>query len=70
MTKIFYRGAHCVFLTYDITREETFNNLGVWLEEIKRNAAEDVQIYLIGNKCELEEDRKVTFQRAKDFANN
>ena len=24
ITRIFYRGAHCVFLTYDITREETF----------------------------------------------
>ena len=24
VTRIFYRGAHCVFLTYDITRQETF----------------------------------------------
>jgi len=35
ITRIFYRGAHCVFLTYDITREETFNNAGDWLKEVK-----------------------------------
>ncbi len=35
ITRIFYRGAHCVFLTYDITREETFNNVIEWLKEVK-----------------------------------
>jgi GTPase SAR1 family protein len=34
VTRIFYRGAHCVFLTYDITRDETFANLSDWLQEI------------------------------------
>ena len=57
-----------MFLTYDITREETFNNLEGWLGEIKRNAAEDVKVYLIGNKCELEDERQVTLQRAQEFA--
>ena len=35
VTRIFYRGAHCVFLTYDVTREETFANLSDWLNEIR-----------------------------------
>ena len=35
ITRIFYRGAQIVFLTFDITREETFSNLGEWLKEIK-----------------------------------
>jgi Ras-related protein Rab-2A len=30
ITKIFYRGAHCVVLTYDITRVDTFMNLTSW----------------------------------------
>ena len=68
MTRIFYRGAHCVFLTYDITRDETFVNLVDWLKEIKQHAAEDVRVYLIGNKCELEEQREITFDRAVEFA--
>jgi small GTP-binding protein len=55
VTRIFYRGAHCVFLTYDVTREETFVNLLDWLKEIKQHASEDVRVYLIGNKSEMED---------------
>ena len=31
ITRIFYRGAHCVFLVYDMTRADTFNNVVEWL---------------------------------------
>ena len=55
VTRIFYRGAHCVFLAYDCTRDETFANLIEWLKEIQQHASEDVRIYLIGNKTDMEE---------------
>lgn len=57
-----------MFLTYDVTRDETFANLFEWLKEIKQHASEDVKIYLIGNKAELEDQREVTFERAVEFA--
>ena len=57
-----------MFLTYDITRDETFDNLRSWLKEIKQHAAEDVRVYLIGNKSELEDSREITFDRAVEFA--
>ena len=44
-----------MFLTYDITRDETFVSLVEWLKEIKQHAAEDVLVYMIGNKAELNE---------------
>ena len=34
ITKIFYRGAHCVVLAYDITRLDTFLNLENWFAEV------------------------------------
>ena len=68
VTRIFYRGAHCVFLTYDITRDETFNNLAEWHKEVKQHAAEDVMVYLVGNKAELDDQREVTFDRAVEWA--
>jgi Ras-related protein Rab-2A len=35
ITKIFYRGSHCVFLTYSILNKDSFENLRDWLKEIK-----------------------------------
>jgi|LauGreDrversion4_2_1035121.scaffolds.fasta_scaffold15115_2 small GTP-binding protein len=67
ITRIFYRGAHCVFLTYDITREETFNNVLEWLKEVKQHANPEILIYLIGNFCDLEDEREVTRERAMSF---
>lgn len=57
-----------MFLTYDVTRDETFANLAEWLKEIQQHAAEDVKIYLIGNKAEMEEEREVQMDRAIEFA--
>ena len=67
VTRVFYRGAHFVFLTFDITREETFQDINDWLQEVKNHASEDVRIYLVGNKCELEQQREVSFERALEF---
>ncbi len=55
VTRVFYRGAHCVFLTFDVTREETFEHVWEWLEEVKQHADEKVIVYLIGNKSEMED---------------
>ena len=64
ITRIFYRGAHCVFLTYDITREETFSNIVEWLKEVRQHANQDILIYLIGNRSDLEDEREVTREKA------
>ena len=33
LNKIFYRDCKLVFLVYDITREETFNNIEDWMKD-------------------------------------
>lgn len=38
-----------------------------WLKEIKQHANSDIVIYLIGNRCDLEDDREVTRERAIEF---
>lgn len=49
----YYRGAHGIFVLYDITDKQSFNNVKTWLGEIDRYAAENVNRYLLGNKCDL-----------------
>lgn len=57
-------------VVYDITDRESFANLNSWLIEIEKSANKNVYKILIGNKCDLEEKRAVTYQEGKDFADS
>ena len=55
-------------LVYDITDLESFQNLNTWLIEIEKNASKNVYKILVGNKCDMENERKVTVEQGREFA--
>ena len=65
----YFRGAHGILLIYDVTNRESFKNLENWLIEIEKNASENVLKILIGNKNDLEDERDITPDEGKAFAN-
>ena len=65
----YFRGSHGLFLIYDITNRDSFKNLENWLSEIEENANKNVLKFLIGNKCDLENDREIQTKEGQDFAN-
>lgn len=70
ITSSYYRGAHGIIVVYDITNQETFNNVQKWLQEIDRYACENVHKLLVGNKSDLVSERKVQFDQASEFASS
>ena len=64
----YLKAANGVILVFDITKEETFEALEEWLKYLKDNGKDDIQKILIGNKLDLEKNRKVTKEDAEDFA--
>jgi len=68
ITASYYRGAAGIAIVYDITDPESFFNINSWLIEVEKNASKNVYKILIGNKCDLDEKRKVTFEQGKEFA--
>ena len=70
IVKHYYKGANGVLLIYDITKRDTFEKLEFWLEDLKENSdnLNNLFIYLIGNKNDLEERREVDFEEANNFA--
>ncbi len=55
-------------MVYDITDIDSFNNINSWLIEIERNANKNVYKLLIGNKCDLDSQRQVSYEQGKEFA--
>lgn len=67
LNKIFYRGSHCVFLIYDITKGESFQNVEDWQREVNMNTS-DCMMYLVGNQVDNEQQREVTQEQSASYA--
>lgn len=67
ITHSYYRGAHGVILVFDLTDKDSFNNLEMWLNEIKSYNGNEIPILLVGNKEDLREDRKITEEEINEF---
>lgn len=68
VTSAYYRGAVGAMLVYDITKRQTFDHIPRWLEELRNHADKNIVIILIGNKSDLENQRAVPTEDAKEFA--
>ena len=53
---------------YDVTDRETFENVRQWMHEIDRFANDNVCKVLVGNKCDLEDKRKVSKEEGEELA--
>jgi GTPase SAR1 family protein len=54
ITRTYYKGVACALLVYDITKRDSYANVSSWLEDLKQNGSEGMQIVLIGNKSDME----------------
>jgi hypothetical protein len=52
-------------IVYDVTDQESFNNVKQWLSEIDRYASENVNKLLVGNKSDLTANKVVSSETAK-----
>ena len=64
----YYKGANGILLLYDITNINSFKSLSNWLIDIEKNSSKNVKKILIGNKCDLNELRKIPINKGKEFA--
>ncbi|CAN1333804.1 GTP-binding protein YPTM2, partial [Linum perenne] len=55
-------------VVYDVTDQESFNNVKQWLNEIDRYASENVNKLLVGNKSDLTSNKVVSYETGKALA--
>ena len=69
--KNYYKGSHGIILMFDLTSQDSFNNIKNWLVQIKDNTNEKIKIILVGNKCDAVNRRVIDKEKAeklgKDF---
>jgi len=68
LTSSYYKGCHGCFIVYDITNEQSFESINTWYEQAVKEAGKEVSIILVGNKCDLENERKVSKEKGEEKA--
>jgi len=68
ITSAYYRGAHGIIIVYDVTTYESFEHVEEWLNEVNRQASDSTLKLLVGNKSDLDEEKKVSPEEAQSFA--
>ena len=71
----YYQNADGVFLLFDVTKEDTFNNVSNWVNDIKENSnlvvgqdgQQQVPLFLLGNKIDSLE-RVISIEQGKKLA--
>ena len=63
------KNSQGIIVCFAINDRDSFNNVLQWLQDI-RDVSSKIPIVLFGNKCDLEDKRKVTKGEAEDFAAN
>ena len=70
ITSAYYKGSKGCFIVYDITSTQTFEDVEKWYEEINKSGDKGISIVLVGNKCDLEDERKVSVEMGEEKARN
>ena len=71
ITSSYYRGAHGIFLVYDVTNKDSFNSLIQLNTELDNCCGNDnVKKILIGNKNDLKINKVIDYTTGKNFADS
>ena len=53
----FYRNASLAIIVYAVNSRDSFENIEMWLRELRTHSNPDAKVFLIANKIDLENER-------------
>jgi len=70
MRSLYYNGAQCVIVVFDLTNTESFENVKDWYSDVKSNFNNfnELEVVMCGNKCDLEKEIKISQEDALSLA--
>jgi small GTP-binding protein len=68
IVRSYYRGALCCILVFDVTNKQSFENIKEWKNSVEIYSNIKPIFLLFGNKCDLENMRKVKKEEGELFA--
>ena len=67
---LYTSDANIILLIYDISKLDSFNNIEKWYSSLNNLNRKEVIFALVGNKCDLDYNRKVQMEQAQKYADD
>ena len=68
ITTSYYKSAQAIIILYDITQKSSFEHIRNWITEIDKFGKQGVLKVIVGNKLDLENNRKISKEDAENLA--
>ena len=68
ITTSYYKSAQAIIILYDITQKTSFDHIKNWITEIDKFGKQGVLKVIVGNKSDLESNRKISKKDAENLA--
>ncbi|KAL7559970.1 hypothetical protein ACA910_014281 [Epithemia clementina (nom. ined.)] len=68
ITTSYFRGAQGILLVYDVTDRRSFESIRNWISQIQQHADVHVNKILVGNKCDMKDEKVVSTQEGENLA--
>jgi small GTP-binding protein len=70
VTKSYYRGAHGIFVCFDVNYEKSFQSIEHWVTQIGLQGRDGQKFIIVGMKADDGGTREVSFEDAEAFAHS
>lgn len=57
-----------VVIVYDTTQEKSFIEADMWLNSVRKLVQKNVEVFLVGSKCDLKKERRIAKRLGAQFA--
>jgi len=68
ITASYFRGAQGIVLVYDVTDRRSFESIRNWISQTQQHADNQVNKILIGNKCDMLDEKVVSTEEGEKLA--
>ena len=68
IAKNYFKGSHGILLLYDVTKQSSYDNIREWIHDIKEEVSEKAIIFLIANKIDMTDKRKISKEKGEELA--
>ena len=62
-----YRNSSLAIIIYSVANKNSFQHVENWIKELKLNSDKNIKIILVGNKCDLEKERKISYEEGENL---